>query len=136
MDLTNRGRIENDASGGDPNAKRILIAEDEPMIRSLLQKFLNRCGYRTLVAQDGKDALEVAEQHPGNIDLLLSDVMMPGMGGPELAEKLTKERPTLKVILMSGFSYAQLIVHRAGWKFVQKPFKPSDIKQKIEEVLK
>lgn len=132
--LTKRELIENDTSDGDPNAKQILIAEDEPMIRSLLQKFLNGWGYRTLVAHDGKQALEVADQHPGDIDLLLSDVAMPGMGGPELAEELTRKQPALKVILMSGFSHAQVILQR-GWKFVQKPFALREIKQKIEELL-
>jgi CheY-like chemotaxis protein len=133
-DLTKRELAENDTPDRDPNAKQILIAEDEPILRSLLQKLLNRWGYRTLVAHDGKQAFEVAEQHPGDIDLLLSDVTMPRMGGPELAAKLTMKRPALKVILMSGFSHAQVIVQR-GWKFVHKPFTPREIKQKIEEVL-
>ena len=70
----------------DSEAKQILIAEDEPAIRHLLQKLLNHWGYRTLVAHDGKQAIEVAGQHPGDIDLLLSDVTMPEMGGQELAE--------------------------------------------------
>jgi two-component system cell cycle sensor histidine kinase/response regulator CckA len=126
--------MENEISEADQTGKQILIAEDEPMIRSLLQRLLNLWGYRTLVAEDGKRALEVADQHPGEIDLLLSDVTMPGMGGPELAEKLTKKRPRLKVILMSGFSQAQIILQR-GWQFLQKPFTPRDIKKKIDEVL-
>jgi DNA-binding NtrC family response regulator len=132
-ELTKREQTENSAPN-DSTAKQILIAEDEPMIRSLLQRLLNLWGYRTLVASNGKQALELEEQHPGDVDLLLSDVTMPEMNGPELADRLTKKRPGLKVILMSGYSYAQVTLRR-GWKFIQKPFKPSDIKETINEVL-
>jgi CheY-like chemotaxis protein len=132
-DLSTQERIENDTPN-DSEAQQILIAEDEPMIRSLLQRLLSRWGYRTLVAHDGKQALEVAENHHGNIDLLLSDVTMPEIGGQELAEKLTQKRPVMKVILMSGYSRFQIVLRR-GWEFVQKPFKPSDLKETIKKVL-
>ena len=132
-ELSQSEQIENHAPD-DSTAKQVLIAEDEPLIRSLLQKFLHMWGYRTLVASDGKEALEVAADHPGDIDLLLSDVTMPRMSGPELAEKLTTKRPSLKVILMSGFSHAHVVVQH-GWRFVKKPFKPTDIKETIKEVL-
>jgi two-component system, cell cycle sensor histidine kinase and response regulator CckA len=132
-ELSRSERIENDTPN-EGTSKQILIAEDEPGVRSLLQLLLKRWGYRTLVAQNGKEALNVAADHPGDIDLLLSDVTMPEMDGPELAEKLTKKRPAIKVILMSGFSHMHVVVQR-GWRFVQKPFKPADIKETIEEVL-
>ncbi len=118
----------------DGTAKQVLIAEDEPAIRSLLQKILKMWGYRTLVASNGKEALEVAEQHKGDVDLLLTDVTMPEMDGLELADKLTKKQPFVKVILMSGFSHMQIALRR-GWKFIQKPFKPAVIKEAIEEAL-
>lgn len=124
----------NNTTSSDDTAKQVLIAEDEPSIRSMLQQFLKMWGYRTLVASDGKQALEVAQQHPGDIDLLLSDVTMPEMGGQELAEKLTKKRPSIKVILMSGFSHLPVVLRR-GWKFIQKPFQPSTLKQTIKESL-
>lgn len=114
--------------------KQILIAEDEPIIRKLLQGLLNRWGYRTLVAHDGKEALQVSEEHVGDIDLLISDVTMPGIDGPELAERMTRKRPALKVILMSGFCHLQLALRR-GWKFIQKPFKPSEIEDAVKEIL-
>lgn len=115
-------------------AKQVLIAEDEPSIRILLQRLLKGWGYRTLVASNGKQALEMAEQHTGDIDLLLSDVTMPEMDGHELADKLTHKRPFIKVILMSGFSHMQVSLRR-GWRFVQKPFKPSAIKDALKNLL-
>jgi two-component system cell cycle sensor histidine kinase/response regulator CckA len=133
-DLSNREQIENHASDERTAAKRVLIAEDEPSIRRLLQLLLKRWGYRTLVASNGKQALEMAAEHTGEIDLLLSDVTMPEMGGQELAEKLTTKRPFIKVILMSGFSRIQVIL-RKGWKFIQKPFKPAVVKETIRETI-
>ncbi len=132
-DLSNRERIENEGPKSS-KAKQILIAEDEPMIRALLQRLLHMWGYRTLVAHNGKEALEVAGHHLDDIDLLLSDITMPEMDGLELAEKLTKERPRLKVILMSGFSNVNLVIQR-GWRFIQKPFKPANVKASIEDVI-
>jgi YesN/AraC family two-component response regulator len=78
--------------------------------------------------------LAVAAAHLEDIDLLLSDVTMPGMTGPELAEKLTKKRSSLRVILMSGFSHAGVILQH-GWRFIQKPFQLADIKKTVKEVL-
>ncbi len=124
----------NITNNSNSTAKQVLIAEDEPSIRALLQKLLKIWGYRTLVASNGKQALELADRHKGDIDLLLSDVTMPEMGGEELAEKLTRKQPFVKVILMSGFSHIQLAM-RGGWRFVQKPFRPSVIKETIEEIL-
>jgi len=124
----------NKTNHSDSTSKQVLIADDEPAIRMLLQKSLKMWGYRTLVASSGKQALEVADQHKGDIDLLLSDVTMPEMDGQELAEKLTKKQPFIKVILMSGFSQMQVAL-RGGWRFIQKPFRPSVIKATIEEIL-
>ena len=69
----------------------ILIAEDEPAVRNLLQNILNSAGYQVLTASDGKKALEIADQHKRNIDLLLSDIVMPEMTGLELAKTLMKQ---------------------------------------------
>jgi two-component system cell cycle sensor histidine kinase/response regulator CckA len=132
--LSKQEQIENHTPDEFSTAKQVLIAEDEPAIRSMLQAFLRMWGYRTLVASNGKQALEVSEQHKGDIDILLSDVTMPVMDGQELAEKLTRKRPFIRVILMSGFSHMQVVLRR-GWKFIQKPFKPSTVKETIEEVL-
>jgi two-component system, cell cycle sensor histidine kinase and response regulator CckA len=132
--LSKQEEIENHIPDEFSTAKQVLIAEDEPAIRNLLQTFLRMWGYRTLVASNGKQALEVFERHKGDIDVLLSDVTMPEMDGQDLAEQLTRKRPSIKVILMSGFSHMHLALQR-GWKFIQKPFKPSTVKETLEEVL-
>ena len=131
--LTLQEHVDN-ASPNPTGAKSILVAEDEPLIRGLLHNVLERWGYHAIVAHDGKEALEIADRHPGEIDLLLTDITMPTMDGQELADKLTKQRPTIKVILMSGYSRFQIVL-RSGWEFIQKPFKPSEVKQKIDEIL-
>ena len=132
-ELSKSEQLENEALN-ESTAKMILVAEDEPTIRGLLRRLLKMWGYRTLVAHNGTEALEVAEHHRGGIDLLLSDVTMPEMGGQELAEKLTKKRPAIKVILMSGFSHIQVVAQR-GWKFIQKPFRPAEVEEIIKKVI-
>ena len=79
--------------------------------------------------------MEIAEGHKGEIDLLVSDVTMPEMEGPELAEKLKAKRPRLQIILLSGYSHAQIVLQR-GWKFIQKPFRPQELKAAVEDSLK
>jgi two-component system cell cycle sensor histidine kinase/response regulator CckA len=116
------------------NWKQVLIAEDDAIINVMLQRFLQLWGYRTLSACNGKEAIKLAEQHEGEIDLLLSDVTMPEMTGPELAEQMTAKRPLLKVILTTGYSRARVVL-RKGWKLIEKPFKPQTIRQAIEESL-
>jgi two-component system cell cycle sensor histidine kinase/response regulator CckA len=127
------GEIENDTPD-QSTAKQILIADGELAVRRLLQHLLRKWGYRTLVAHNGQEALEVAENHRGDIDLLLSDLSMPEMGGQELAQKLTKKQPAIKVILMSGFSRVHVILQR-GWEFIQKPFTLDDVRKTIKEIL-
>lgn len=131
--LSKSEQAENDTPNNSA-AKLILIADDEPFMRHLLQRALKFWGYRTLVAQDGKQAMEIDGQHPGEIDVLLSDVTMPGINGVQLAAEMTKHRPALKVILMSGFSHFHVIIQR-GWKFIQKPFRISEVKDALDEVL-
>lgn len=132
-DLSALENARNSAAGYGPT-KQVLIVDDEPSIRKLLRTLLTRWGYRTLVAQDGKQALEIAAEHPGDIDLLLSDVSMPVMDGQELAETLTKKRPAIKVILMSGYSHFQVVL-RLGWHFLQKPFTSSELKDRIKKII-
>ncbi len=82
----------------------VLVAEDDPAVRQLAVRALRRFGYQVLTAIDGAHALDVARAHPERIDLLLTDVLMPRMGGPELAQRLKRERPTLAVVFMSGYT--------------------------------
>ena len=91
------------AENGSNHGATILIAEDEPAVRNLLQKILNSAGYQVLVASDGKKALEIADQHKRNIDLLLSDIVMPEMSGVELAKTLKSKRPEMRIILTSAY---------------------------------
>jgi two-component system cell cycle sensor histidine kinase/response regulator CckA len=82
----------------------VLVAEDEVGIRSPLRRLLSAQGYRVLDASDGPGALEVANRHSGRIHLLLTDILMPGMNGGELARRLLQVRPGMRVVFMSGFS--------------------------------
>jgi two-component system cell cycle sensor histidine kinase/response regulator CckA len=118
-----------------PRSKHVLLAEDEPIVRNLLQQLLHSWGYRVFTARNGREAMEIAEEHKGQIDLLVSDVTMPEMEGPELAEKLKAKRPKLQVILLSGYSHTRIVLQR-GWKFIQKPFKPQELKAAVEDSLK
>jgi two-component system cell cycle sensor histidine kinase/response regulator CckA len=86
-------------------------------------------------ARNGREALDMADAHKGEIDLLVSDVTMPGMDGQELAAKLTAREPKIKVILLSGYSRVQIALQR-GWKFIQKPFRPQQLKDAVEDTLK
>ena len=121
--------------GGDGT---ILVAEDEKSIRSLIYRILTRAGYTVLTAADGKEALKLHSQHPSPIQLLLTDVVMPGMGGVALAEQIVERQDDLKVIFMSGYSGDSLVRHGAlieGTHFLSKPFTPDILRQKVREVL-
>jgi signal transduction histidine kinase len=116
----------------------ILIVEDDPGIRELSSKILKRCGYTVLVANGGHEARLICERHDGIIDLLLSDVVMPGMNGPTVAEMLTKMRPAMKVVFMSGYTDDAIVRHGVMERdvpFLQKPFTPERLANKIVEVL-
>ena len=116
----------------------ILLVEDDPGILHLGQNILKQLGYRTLTASLPGDALLVAEHHSGRIDLLITDVIMPGMDGKELAVQLTSLRPELKVLYMSGYT-ADVIAHHGvldeGVSFLQKPFSIKGLADKIRAVL-
>ena len=115
-----------------PGSKQVLLAEDEPMVRNLMHGLLHSWGYRVFSARNGREAMELAEGHEGPIDLLVSDVTMPEMDGPELAEKLKAKRPSLQVILFSGYSHTEIVLQR-GWRFIQKPFQLHELRAAIED---
>jgi signal transduction histidine kinase len=119
-------------------AEVVLVVEDEDGVRALTRQILQAHSYTVLEACDGEDALRVSAGYPSPIHLLLTDVVMPHLGGPQLADRLLLERPTLKVLYMSGYPDAS-IPSRCGadleHHFLQKPFSPTALTRKVREVL-
>ena len=117
----------------------ILLAEDEPMIRSMCTRVLYDNGYKVLEAANGEEALRLAQNlPPGKIDLLLTDVVMPRMGGIELARCLGEARPDIKILLTSGYTVEAPILASSTNEhipFLQKPFLPSALLSQVREVL-
>jgi len=116
----------------------VLIVEDEPSIRELTREFLEGLGYSTLSAQNGDEALAVAERHPGSIHLLLADVVMPGMSGRTLAERLLVTHPGAQVLYMSGYAGAELQsrgVAEEAAHFLPKPFTQQALAERVREIL-
>ena len=112
----------------------VLLAEDEDGIRKLVRKILEN-DYDVLVADDGAKALELSRSFSGSIELLLSDVQMPGgMLGTDLARQIRQERPDIKVVLMSGFTGGLLVLDE-GWEFIEKPFIPTALRRRLAVLL-
>jgi PAS domain S-box-containing protein len=127
-----------DGSLAPDGSETILLVEDEEVVRRLIREILERSGYRVLEAPDGAGALEVASGQAQAIDLLLTDVVMPKMKGPELAERLATISPGAKVLFMSGYTDDRIVEDGAltpGTAFLQKPFNPGGLAQKVREVL-
>ena len=119
-------------------AETVLLAEDDPSVRAVVSDVLTQKGYRVLRAPEGQSALEMAHAHPAEIHLLVTDLVMPGMTGRELADVLTAERPGLRVLYMSGYTDDAVVRHRvleAGMPYLQKPFAPRALASKVREVL-
>ncbi len=116
----------------------ILLAEDEPALREITREILQEHGYVVIEAGSGDGALKSAEEYAGDIGLLLTDVVMPRMGGRELAERLTRVRPRLRVMFMSGYTDDAVVRHgvlSTSAAFIQKPFGSESLLAKIREVL-
>ena len=122
------------SSGGET----VLVVEDDNMVRLVVRASLKRAGYRVLEAQDGAEALDVVAAHEGLIHLLLSDVVMPGMNGPELADQIEVHHPVLKTLFMSGHAEDAVAGHgvvRGELEFLEKPFTRGALTRKVSEVL-
>ncbi len=118
-------------------SETILVVEDEPGVRSLAVEFLRRHGYQVLESENGNRALELFAREGQRIDLVLTDVVMPGMNGPEMVQHLLALRPELKVLFMSGYT-DDVLPHDSGfetWRLVQKPFSVEELIVKLREVL-
>ena len=122
-------------SGG---SETVFLVEDEPVVRLLVQRVLERSGYKVLDAENGRQALDILGKHEGPLDLLITDVVMPQMGGRELAEQIRPQRPDLRVIYMSGYTDDAILHHGVldpGMHFLHKPFTPDLLTRKVREVL-
>jgi len=115
----------------------VLLVEDEDAVRALAREVLRRHGYVVLEAKHGVDALRLAERHPDEIHLLITDVVMPHMSGSELARRLAGDRPTMKVLFMSGYTDHDVLHHdvTSAAVFVQKPFTPDVLARKVRSIL-
>jgi two-component system cell cycle sensor histidine kinase/response regulator CckA len=121
-----------------PGDETVLLVEDEPEVRSLVQRILKTQGYTVVTAANPDEALAVAREFKGAIQLMVTDVVMPGMSGLQLAERLTPTRPDMKVLFVSGYTN-DAIGHQGvldpGTAFLQKPFTPNALARKVREVL-
>lgn len=118
-----------------PLAETILVVDDTEAVRELVVGILQDANFHVLQASNGSKALTVAADYPGKIDLLLSDIQMPGMTGPDLGEALKNSRPEMHVMLMSGFTGGNLLVLNYGWAFIEKPFVPVKLMEMVDVVL-
>ena len=115
----------------------VLLVEDEEIVRRLAASVLETNGYRVLAAGLGSDALRLAEQYDGVIHLLVTDIVMPHMSGPEVARRLSPLRPDMKVLFMSGYAGEDVLTHGLslrGTVFLQKPFTPLELLSKVREL--
>jgi CheY-like chemotaxis protein len=116
----------------------VLLVEDEDMVRRMTREVLEGAGYQVLEASSGFEALRVSAGHGGRLHVMLTDVVMPGMSGRELAERLAPVRPGMKVLYMSGHTDDAIFHHgvtQAGTGFLQKPFTPDALERRIRELL-
>lgn len=130
--------LDADSSPTEPRKQTILLVEDEEMVRGLVCEVLRREGYRVLTCSNAAEGIETSKRYGQGIDLLLTDIIMPGMSGPEMAARIQKDLPRLRVVFMSG--YTEQALARAGgvdasFEYLQKPFTLKTLIQKLAKVL-
>ncbi|MGZ8474555.1 MAG: PAS domain S-box protein [Candidatus Deferrimicrobiaceae bacterium] len=121
-----------------PGTETVLLVEDEEVVRRLAREILTGHGYRVLDAGNGREALLISEAHRGEIHLMLTDVVMPKLGGRDLAERIRPLRPDMRILYMSGYTDDAILRHGVledGIPFLQKPFTPEGLSRKVREVL-
>ncbi len=121
-----------------PAGQTVLVVEDEAMIRSNVRECLQQLGYQVLEAESGEIALKLCEEHRGKVDLVLTDLVMPAMGGHELAGELAERHPEVKMLFMSGYTEdtaARRDILLRGSAFLQKPFSVGDLSNAVQQAL-
>ena len=116
----------------------VLLVEDEEGVRELAKEYLESCGYKVLVAQNGQAAIDLVSKHSGPIDLIMTDIVMPGLSGSDLAKKVQSLRPDIRVVYMSGYTDQAIIHHgilSSDVLLLQKPFTMSTLAHKLREAL-
>lgn len=120
-------------------SETILLVEDEKAVRELTERILTRYGYEVLAAANGREALELLDAHCDSIDMLLTDVVMPEVGGPEVAAAVRRRLPNLPVLFMSGYNEEAVLqdgILAAGTSFLEKPFTPAVLLQRLQGTLR
>jgi CheY-like chemotaxis protein len=126
-----------DLSGDDP-APTVLLVEDDDSVRRMMHSFLEREGYQLLEAENAEEAEDLAELYEGSIHVLVSDVLMPGMSGPELAARLMPLRPEMKTLFVSGYPHdtlERLGLSKGDLNLLPKPFRAAELLQRIQILL-
>ncbi len=121
----------------DEQSPKVLVVDDEPEIRKLVTAMLARNGYRVLSADSGENALRLFKSNP-DTDLLLTDVVSPGMSGPMIADQISALKPDIKVLFMSGYDGTQVVqryVIERGYSLLTKPFSMEQLESKVRAVL-
>jgi DNA-binding response OmpR family regulator len=113
----------------------ILVADDDALVRNLVTLLLQNEGYFVLSAADGHEGLELSRNYPGVIELLISDLDMPRMKGSDLCAHLMRERPGIKVLVMSGADISEIVSQNANMPFLPKPFDGETLKARVQEIL-
>ncbi len=113
----------------------VLLVEDEPGVRNLAVRSLERHGYRVLPAARGDEAIEIAKSHDGPIQLLITDVIMPGMSGPDLVQQVIVIRPDIRGFYISGYADDEVDESDVRFDLLPKPFTPSSLIEMVELVL-
>ncbi|HKD08086.1 MAG TPA: response regulator [Bryobacteraceae bacterium] len=122
----------------DPQPKTILVVDDEPEIRKLVTAMLTGHGYHVLTADTGENAVRILNNHP-DIDLLLTDVVSPGMSGPMIADEIAAIKPDIRVLFMSGYDNTQVVqryIVEKGYSLLSKPFHREELVERIGDLLR
>ncbi|MGD0308594.1 MAG: response regulator [Acidobacteriota bacterium] len=125
-------------TGANDNHETILVVEDEQVVLDLVTSILKDKGFTVLCARSGEEAVQIGSRHEGRIDLVLTDIVMPGMSGGELVRRLSPLKPEIRVLYMSGYTKYTVAGHgvlESVDSFIWKPFSPGTLLQKVREVL-